>query len=400
MPISDDVKAFIPGERVTHAPLGSGVLDGLSFAVKDLFDVAGAPTTYGNPDWARTHPVAAATAPAVMALLEAGGALAGKTKTVELAYGLTGENVWHGTPINPNAPDRFPGGSSCGSAAAVGAGLVDFALGSDTGGSVRIPASYCGVFGIRPSWGAVSLAGACGLGPSFDTCGWFAQKASVLQAVGDVLLPEDALPNVQNLAPLLKPQSVWMNADPATAAALLPAFEALARVIGTGEPVRVEGPIDVLATAYENFRCAQAQEAWATLGSWITATQPKFGPGVKERFDAARDMDPAKAAAGRAFRKRFAVRIRSLLAGGAVFAFPTSPFPAPLLTASMAEQNAVRERTMGVTALSGLAGLCEVSIPAGRVNGAPVGLSIVAAPGRDRALLDLAVRLSAELGLA
>lgn len=400
MPISDDVKAFIPGERVTHSPLGSGVLDGMRFAVKDLFDVAGAPTTYGNPDWGRTHPVAAATAPAILALLEAGGELVGKTKTVELAYGLTGENVWHGTPINPNAPDRFPGGSSCGSAAAVGAGLVDFALGSDTGGSVRIPASYCGVFGIRPSWGAVSLAGACGLGPSFDTCGWFAQSARVLQAVGDVLLPEDALPNALHLSPLLKPQSVWMNADPATANALLPAFEALERVVGTGEAVRVEGPTHVLEQAYENFRCVQAQEAWATLGSWVTATQPAFGPGVKERFDAARDMDPAKAAAGRAFRKRFSVRIRSLLTGGAVLAFPTSPFPAPLLTASAAEQNAVRERSMGVTALSGLAGLCEVSIPAGRVDGAPVGLSIVAAPGRDRALLDLALRLSAELGLA
>lgn len=400
MPMQDDVKAFMPGERVTHAPLGSGVLDGMEFAVKDLFDVAGAPTTYGNPDWARTHPVAAATAPAIMALLEAGGRLVGKTKTVELAYGLTGENVWHGTPINPNAPDRFPGGSSCGSAAAVAAGLVDFALGSDTGGSVRIPASYCGVFGIRPSWGAVSLAGACGLGPSFDTCGWFAQSASVLQAVGDVLLPEDALPNVGNLAPVLKPQSVWINADPLTANALLPAFEALERITGTGEAVRVEGPPNVLNMAYENFRCMQAQEAWATLGSWVTATQPKFGPGVKERFDAARDMDPAKAAAGRAFRKRFAVRVRSMLAGGAVLAFPTSPFPAPLLTASPAEQNAVRERSMGVTALAGLGGLCEVTIPAGRVEGAPVGLSLVAAPGRDRALLNLAVRLAAEIGLS
>jgi amidase len=399
MTISDDVKAFVPGERVTHAPLGAGVLDGLTFAVKDLFDVAGSVTTYGNPDWGRTHPVAAATAPAVMALLEAGGHLVGKTKTVELAYGLTGENVWHGTPINPNAPDRFPGGSSCGSAAAVGAGLVDFALGSDTGGSVRIPASYCGVFGIRPSWGAVSLAGACGLGPSFDTCGWFARSARVLQTVGDVLLPEDALPNVGQLAPLLKPQGVWTNADPATASALLPALEAVERVLGAGPAVRVEGPTDLLAQTYEAFRCAQAQEAWATLGSWIMATDPQFGPGVKERFAAAREMDPAKAAAGRHFRKRFSVRIRALLAGGAVFAFPTSPFPAPRLTASLAEQNAVRERSMGVTALSGLAGLCEVSIPAGRVDGAPVGLSLVAGPGRDRALLDLAARVAAELGL-
>jgi len=397
--MQDDVKAFIPGERVTHAPIGSGVLDGLHFAVKDLFDVKGAPTSYGNPDWERTHPVAAATAPAIMALLEAGGHLVGKTKTVELASGLTGENVWHGTPINPNAPDRFPGGSSCGSAAAVAAGLVDFALGSDTGGSVRIPASYCGVFGIRPSWGAVSLAGARGLGPSFDTCGWFAQSAAVLQAVGDVLLPEDALPSVMHLAPVLKPLSVWINAEPATANALLPAFEALERVVGTGEAVRVEGPAGVLALAYDNFRFAQGQEAWATLGSWITATQPKFGPGIEQRFEAARHMDAAKAAAGRAFRKRFSVRIRSMLAGGAVFAFPTSPFPAPLLTASTEEQDAVRERSMGVTALSGLAGLCEVTIPAGRVDGAPVGLSIVAAPGRDRALLDLALRVAKELGL-
>ena len=125
----------------------------------------------------------------VTALLQAGARLVGKTKTVELAYGLTGENVWQGTPLNPRAPDRFPGGSSCGSAAAVAAGLVDFALGSDTGGSVRIPASYCGLFGIRPSHGAVSLAGACPLAPSFDTCGWFTRSAALLAGVGEVLLP-------------------------------------------------------------------------------------------------------------------------------------------------------------------------------------------------------------------
>ena len=209
----DTVGAFVPGPRVERRGAATGPLAGLSFAVKDLYDVAGTPTTYGNPDWARTHPVAAATAPAVQALLQAGGFLRGKTKTVELAYGLTGENVWHGTPVNPAAPDRFPGGSSCGSAAAVAAGLVDFAMGSDTGGSVRIPASYCGVFGIRPSWGAVSLAGACGLGPSFDTAGWFAARAGVLAQVGDVLLPQDHAPGAA-LGPLLKVEAAWINALP------------------------------------------------------------------------------------------------------------------------------------------------------------------------------------------
>jgi amidase len=395
MPVQDSAQAFIPGERLTLGPTGTGVLDGLTFAIKDLFDVEGYPTSYGNPDWARTHPVAAATAPAVLALLEAGARLEGKTKTVELAYGLTGENVWHGTPINPGAPDRFPGGSSCGSAAAVAAGSVDFALGSDTGGSVRIPASYCGVFGIRPTWGAVSLAGSRALGPSFDTCGWFARSAAVLARVGDVLLPSEACDAA--LGPVLKVNEAWINAIPATAAAMAPAMAALERIAGTAMPVEIapEG----LPTLYEHFRCMQAQEAWATLGSWVAAIGPSFGPGVGERFAAARDMPAAKAAAGRAFRRAFKHRMAALLGGGAVMAYPTSPIPAPRLNASLAEQNAVREATMGVTAIAGLASLCEVSIPVGKVDGAPVGLSLVAGAGRDRALLALAAKVAAELGL-
>lgn len=394
----DPVHAFVPGPRAMLAPTGVGPLDGTSFAVKDLFDVQGFPTTYGNPDWARTHPLAAATAPAVLALLEPGARLVGKTKTVELAFGLTGENVHHGTPLNPKAPDRFPGGSSCGSAAAVAAGLVDVALGSDTGGSVRIPASYCGVFGIRPSWGAVSLTGARALGPAFDTCGWFARSARLLRLAGEALLPLESHGS-EALGPVMKAQSVWINAEPATAAALLPAFEVLEHVVGLGVAVRVEGYPGILDRTYEAFRCIQAQEAWATLGSWIEATNPGFGPGVGERFAAAKAMDPLKAAEGRHFRARFSQRLRSILAGGGVFAYPTSPIPAPLLSASQVEQDAVRQRSMGVTAIAGLVGLCEVSIPAGQVNGAPVGLSLVAGPGRDRALLALAERVSQALGL-
>ena len=181
---TDPVGAFVPGPRAAIAGAPEGPLAGLTFAVKDLYDVAGHVTGYGSPDWARTHPVAPATAPCIMDLIAAGASLLGKVKTMELAYGLSGENIWYGTPINPAAPDRFPGGSSCGSAAATAAGLVDFAMGTDTGGSVRVPASYCGIFGIRPSWGSVNLAGACGLGPSFDTGGWFARSATVLAQVG------------------------------------------------------------------------------------------------------------------------------------------------------------------------------------------------------------------------
>ncbi|MBW8269891.1 amidase [Caldovatus aquaticus] len=390
----DSVGAFLPGPPVEIAGAADGPLAGLTFAVKDLYDVAGHVTGYGNPDWARTHPPAVAHAAVVRQLLEAGARLRGKTKTVELAYGLTGENVWYGTPLNPAAPDRFPGGSSCGSAAAVAAGLVDLAMGSDTGGSVRIPASYCGIYGIRPSWGAVSLVGACPLGPSYDTAGWFAARASVLRRVGEVLLPPGP---EAGLGPLLKVQEAWVNALPATAAALAPALSAAERVLGPALPVNLapEG-LDVF---YEHFRCAQAEEAWTTLGSWIAATEPRLGPGVAERFAAARAMDPAKAAAGRAFRRVVQARLRPLLAGGAVLVHPTAPGPAPKLGISLAEQTAVRERTMGVTAIAGFAGLCEVTLPAARVEGAPVGLSLSAAPGRDRALLAAAERVAQALGL-
>ena len=394
MDIADDVGAFLPGPRFEHPPLASGRLSGLTFAVKDLFDIAGAVTTFGNPDWARTHKPASATAPIVSTLLQAGGHLAGKTKTVELAYGLTGENVWYGTPINPAAPDRFPGGSSCGSAAAVAAQLVDFALGSDTGGSVRIPASYCGLFGIRPSAGAISLAGACPLAPSLDTPGWFARSASLLTAVGDVLLPA----NRQGAdGPLLRVEEAWVNAQPEVADTLRPALEKLEQLRGRAVGIRLvpEG----LSTLYKHFRVVQAEEAWAALGAWVETVTPSFGPGIAERFAAARTTNPADAGIGRGYRRMLQARVRPILAGGAVLVYPTSPCPAPLLTSRQAEQDAVREATMGVTAIAGFCGLPEVTLPVAVVGGAPVGLSLVAGQGQDRALLALACDAAAILGL-
>ncbi len=386
MPTDDT--PFVPGLRVDRPGAGHGPLLGLSFAVKDLFDVDGEITGYGNPDWARTHSPAAGTAPVVSALLDAGAELKGKTKTVELAYGLTGENVWHGTPRNPAAPDRFPGGSSCGSASAVAAGAVKFALGSDTGGSVRIPASYCGLYGIRPSFGAISLAGACALAPSFDTPGWFARDAAVLARVGQVLLPGggDGL-----LGPLLRVEEAWANAEPEVSAAHNALMERLQARLGTALRIRLlpEG----IEQAYAHFTAVQGNEAWTTQGAWITATAPAFGPGVGERFEAARAVSPERARAGRRFRQMLQARIAPLLAGGAVLVYPTSPCPAPLLAAGLDEQAAVRARTIGVTAIAGFCGLPELSLPGALVNGAPVGLSLVAAHGRDRALLTLAQAL-------
>ena len=392
--IADSVGAFIPGPRVALPPLDTGRLSGLRFAVKDLFDVAGAVTSYGNPDWASTHPAASATAPVVSALLQSGAELVGKTKTQELAYGLTGENIWHGTPLNPRAPDRFPGGSSCGSAAAVAGELADFALGSDTGGSVRIPASYCGLFGIRPTHGTVSLAGARPLAPSFDTCGWFTRTASLLSGIGDVLLSG---PRHGADGPVLRVEEAWVNAQPEVAEALRPALQRLEQLRGRAIGVRLapEG-VDCL---FDHFRILQAEEAWASLGDWVEATRPHFGPGIGERFLAAKATEPSMVAPSRAFRRMFQTRIRPLLAGGAVLVYPTSPCIAPLLTAGREEIDAVRQATIGVTAIAGLVGLPEVTLPAATSNGAPIGLSLVGGFGQDRALLALACDAAAVLGL-
>lgn len=392
--MNDNHGAFVPGINVSVAPLGSGRLSGQTFAAKDVFAVVDHTNSYGSPDWVRSHPAAQGTAPVVMTLLRAGARLVGMTKTVELAYGLTGENVWHGTPTNPRAPDRFPGGSSCGSAVAVADGMVDFALGTDTAGSVRIPSSYCGIFGFRPSHGALSPAGICALAPSLDTAGWMTRTAALLAEIGEVLLPGD---RSELAGPLLRLEEAWVNAQFPVAEALRPAVDRLEKLRGRAIGIRLlpEG-IDAV---YDHLRPLQSEEVWSVLGPWVAAVQPQLGPGTAERIADARETDPDAAAAGRAFRRTLQARIRPLLAGGSVLVAPTSPCPAPPLTALAEELEAVRQATIGVTAVASLCGLPEVTLPAGAVNGAPLGLSLIAGPGRDRALLAFACDAASVLGL-
>ena len=188
---NDRLGAFCRHTHVEMKGASHGPLLGLTFAVKDIYDVAAHRTGFGSPDWLRTHGPAEQTAPVVQRLLDAGADVVGKTHTDELTWSLTGENAHYGAPVNVSAPGRITGGSSSGSASAVAAGVVDFAVGSDTGGSVRLPASFCGILGMRPTYGRIPLDGVCPLAPSFDTCGWFARDAGVFERV-DALLCDDA----------------------------------------------------------------------------------------------------------------------------------------------------------------------------------------------------------------
>ena len=234
---NDKLGAFCRHTHVEMAGAASGPLAGLTFALKDIYDIAGHKTGFGCPDWLKSHEAAARTASSTQRLLDAGAKLVGKTHTEEMAWSLTGENAHYGTPINVNAPGRVPGGSSSGSAAVVGAGVVDFSIGSDTGGSVRLPASYCGILGMRPTHDRIPLDGVYPLAPSLDTCGWFARDAAVFERVGRVLLRDDA--PAPTAGRLLLAQDAFAFADPASAAALKPALDRVAALLGKPEAVTV-----------------------------------------------------------------------------------------------------------------------------------------------------------------
>ena len=389
---NDQLGAFCRHTHVEVKGAAAGPLAGLTCAVKDIYDVAGQKTGFGSPDWLRTHEPAARTAAAVQMLLDAGAHVVGKAHTEEMAWSLTGENAHYGTPVNVNAPGRIPGGSSSGSAAAVAAGVVDFAIGSDTGGSVRLPASYCGILGLRPSHGRISLDGVAPLASSFDTCGWFARDAAIFERVGRVLLRDSAPARAPRR--LLVAQDAFAFADEAAVAALKPALDRVAALIGAPEQVAVGD--EPLTKWMDYFRFPQGAEAWAAHREWVTRVRPQFGPAIKGRFEWAQTIAPADVARARARREEITRRMEALLEGDAVLALPSAPGIAPLRNSPTGAIDALRSRALPMLCIAGLARLPQVSLPLARLDGCPLGLSLIAARGNDTLLLAFARAVSSQ----
>ena len=392
-PPNDPLGAFC---RANHAALkgaGEGPLAGLTFAVKDCFHIAGVPTGFGQPDWRTSHPAPETTARAVQQLLAAGAHMIAKSHCDEICYSLTGENAHHGTPVNVNAPGRIPGGSSNGSAAAVAGGLVDFAIGTDCGGSVRIPASYCGILGIRPTHGRVSLDGVIPFGPSFDVAGWFARDASTLECVGRVLLGSDALDMVPRRLLVLK--DAFALVEPTVRNALAPGLAHLSKLIPDVREIDISG--SALSDWFETFKTVQASEVWANHGAWIDRVKPKLGPGVKERMAWASTLTPGQIAAAKVEHAKIRARVDALLKPGDVLCLPSSPRVAPLVNSPIDKiEVEYREQAMRLLCIAGLNGLPQISLPVAHIDGLPLGLSIAGPRGSDLALLDLAKRVTAE----
>ncbi|MCA3266150.1 MAG: amidase [Azospirillum sp.] len=384
-----NLEAYTRHDKVKIAgnPEG-GPLAGTIFAAKDLFDVAGRRTGAGNPTWLQTHNMALKTAPAIEKLVHAGATLLGKTQTVELAFGMTGHNIHYGMPLNPAAPERIPGGSSSGSASAVAGRACDFALGTDTGGSVRVPASYCGIFGMRPTHGRISVEGVVPLCPSFDTVGWFAREAVLLERVGRVLLDEtDPAPEPNRLLVAVDAQRL---SDPDVHKAILPWIGRARSFFEYVYDTEIGGAL--LPEWSDAYRILAGAEAWATHGEWIEETKPKLGPDVMARFMAGKSFGPEQIAKAKTVQQAAIARLGELLLPGTILCLPTAPVPPPLREAEDATFERVRQRTMQLTCPAGLAGLPQINVPAGFAGDAPVGVSFVAARGSDAMLLNF-VRL-------
>jgi amidase len=386
--MNDPLGAFCTHCNVSMSGAGSGPLDGLTFAAKDNFDVAGFCCCAGNPDWLRTHGPADATAPAIELLLGAGANLIGKTVLDELAYSLSGDNAHYGMPINPRAPDRATGGSSSGSAAAVAGGLCDFALGSDTGGSVRVPASFCGLFGIRSTHGVISTLGMVPHVQSADTVGWFARDALTLRRVGEVLLRDAPPPQPPRRLVIIDDPLVI--SQPEVRDALDPALRRVGAMVGAANHV-VPGPqgLDRWRDAYGTIT---GYEAWSNHGQWIEKIRPKFGPAIAQRYEAAARVTRQDYDAALRVREDARARLDGVLTPGTVACMPATPFVAPPRAQADAPER--RGALLALTCIASLCGVPQLVIPAATIAGCPIGLALIGPRGSDRMLLDLAERLA------
>ena len=374
----DTCNAFVPGEMITVKPTREGKLSSLTFAVKELYDVAGFVTGAGNPHWKSTHAVTDSTAPAVKKLLNEGATMTGKTISDEMAFSLDGENAHYGTPLNSKYPNRIPGGSSSGSAAATAFGLVDFALGTDTAGSMRIPASYCGIYGFRPTHGAISLQGVHPMAPSFDTAGWFARTPDILANVGSVLLGIEI--------PQFKADRFVIVRDlPGTAE-----YDAFIKKLPGTNVEEVE--IGDFSIWIETLRNIQWWELNQAHGAWIYQNLDKFGEEIRGRLEKICSVTPSAMQEKKLVRKQLIQKIESLLAPGSIMIFPTAPGIAPLRSRSIAEARASRLDTMRHTCIASIAGLPQVSMPL--LESCPIGISFMGARNQDGQLLAAARSLS------
>ncbi|WP_051228055.1 amidase family protein [Pleomorphomonas oryzae] len=397
-PLPDDPACCLV-ERLDLSPLGSGPLDGTTFTVKDNIDIARLRTSYGSPAWRDAHPAPVHNAVCVDQLLAAGARCVGKAIADEFTYSLDGENQFLGTPRNAKAPERIPGGSSSGSAASVANGLADFSIGTDSGGSVRVPASLCGIWGMRPSLHRISEAGVLPFMPSVSTVGVLAARFEHLNAAARVMLhsgPKTGVP----LRRLLLLTDALEVANKAVQDQVCSALQRISHDVGISlETIHfskiVSEDIPLSDCNVKALRNLQSAEFESTVGNWIETAKPELGIAFSMAYGNVQRFDRIAAMDSLARCERLFEKINAYLVPGTVICFPTTPVIAPL-KGTLTNLDAVLDfydRTMTITAFSGVARLPEITAPLLTVDDCPVGLSFASGHYQDEFLLEAVGRM-------
>ena len=381
---TDQFSAFIHPPKLLLQGVMNKSLSNLTFGVKDIFDVAGLPTSFGSPDWLSSHPIPTETSSIILDLVNNGATLIGKTHTDELTYSILGKNAHYGTPVNPISPNQVPGGSSSGSAVAVAAKLVDFAIGSDTGGSVRTPASFCGIYGIRPTHGRISLDHARPLAKSFDTLGWFARDPKILSAVGEILFNHQNSSTSSNYEFII-PDEAWnlISQDLKELAILK-----IKAVFASYKTIFSNISFLKLSDWADTFRTIQAYEIWQEHGQWASKYLENFGPGIKDRFIFASKISSESVSKAMDSRKEIQNLLDSMLTKK-ILVIPTVSNFAPLLNSTQIQFEEFRQKSFQLLCIAGLGGLPQISLPLISTNEGAFGISLVGAKDTDLELLNL-----------
>ncbi len=387
--ITDKPFIYLPDTASTST--SSGLLSGMTLAVKDLFHMQGIVTTAGNPDWLMSHPVPEQTASSVQCLLDAGAQFVGKTITDELAYSLNGQNIHYGTPINPAFPEQLPGGSSSGSAIAVVKGMADIGLGTDTGGSIRVPASYNGLYGLRPTHGRIAMDNMVPLAPRFDTVGWFCISLDNMQKVAQCLFAQvpvefSGADTRIAIADGLLTMCDYQDQAERWITTHLPQASRLGNTITVDDATRASAA----------FRTLQGREIWQTHGAWIREQKPVFADDIQLRFNWCSELSDAEQQQAEQDAHKITQQLDQLLQKYDAIVLPTTPGCSPRIPHTPEQEAGLadyRSRLMGLTAFAGLGGLPQLHLPLFSSSNGHYGLSLLGKAGSDMHLIQLAKRI-------
>ena len=371
-----------------HSPLSDinlinlGPLSDLTFVVKDMCEIKGFKSSCGNPDFYEKCLPADDFAPFLKDILNKGATLKGITICDEFFYSLIGENGHYGTPANLNAPGCVPGGSSSGSAAALTTDLYDFSIGSDTGGSVRVPASFCGLLGIRPTHNRINTKGVYPMAPTFDTIGWFAKDVNTFKKVGFSILNQDDKTKTSFKDFVIAEDILELaNSD------IINLFN---NYINNSFPeikkIRLsKHNKDVIA---DNFRILQGGEIVENVIPWILKNKPKISPEINNRIEMAIKITKDEINQAVKFRENLKKEIELTLPEGLIALFPTTPFSSPKCGQSDEQLSSYRKKLMEFTSIAGMTSRPQISIPKFKDNTGPIGISLLGWRYSDEVLLE------------